>query len=213
MIATSRQFVSHLLISICFVCSSNAELSAGKYNPVLSVGDQAPTWKKLPATDGKSYSSDSFKNKEVLVIAFTCNSCPYAVDYEDRLNHLAKKYAAHDSPVAVLAVNVNLVPADSLDKMKEQAEKKQFSFPYLFDASQKMGQEFGATRTPEFFVLNKARKVVYMGAMDDATDASKVKKHYVELAVEAALKGKQPETKETIAIGCNVRYKRIRRKN
>lgn len=213
MMATSRQFVSLLLISICLICSSNAELFAGKYNPVLSVGDQAPAWNKLPATDGKLYSSDSFKNKEVLVIAFTCNSCPYAVDYEDRLNRLAQKYAAKDSPVAVIAVNVNLVPADSLEKMKEQAEKKQFVFPYLFDASQKIGQEFGATRTPEFFVLNKARNVVYMGAMDDATDASKVKKQYVSLAIEATLKGKEPEMKETIAIGCNVRYKRIRRKN
>ncbi|MFH1303082.1 MAG: thioredoxin family protein [Planctomycetota bacterium] len=209
----SRPFVSLLMLSIVFVCAINAELSAGKYNPVLNAGDQAPVWEKLPATDGKSYSSDSFKDKEVLVIAFICNSCPYAVDYEDRLNRLAQKYAAKDAPVAVIAVNVNLVPADSLEKMTEQAKQKQFVFPYLFDESQKIGQDFGATRTPEFFVLNKQRKVVYMGAMDDATDASRVKQDYVSLAIEAALKGKQPEIAETIAIGCNVRYKRIRRKN
>jgi len=211
MMTALRQFISLLTILI-FVSAWNTNLSAGKYNPVLNVGDQAPTWEKLPATDGNSFSSDTFKEKQVLVIAFMCNSCPYAVDYEDRLNRLAQKYSAKESPVAVIAVNVNLVPADSLEKMKEQAKKKKFVFPYLFDASQKIGQKFGATRTPEFFVLNKDRKVVYMGAMDDATDATRVKRDYVSLAIDAALKSKQPEITETIAIGCNVRYKRIRRK-
>ena len=198
-----RQLISLLTILI-FVSAGNTNLSAGKYNPVLNVGDQAPTWEKLPATDGNSFSSNTFKDKQVLVIAFMCNSCPYAVDYEDRLNRLAQKYSAKASPVAVIAVNVNLVPADSLEKMKEQAKKKKFVFPYLFDASQKIGQKFGATRTPEFFVLNKDRKVVYMGAMDDATDATRVKRDYVSLAIDAALKGDQPEITETIAIGCNV---------
>ena len=211
MMTVLRQLISLLMILI-FVIAGNTNLSAGKYNPVLNVGDQAPTWEKLPATDGNLFSSNTFKDKQVLVIAFMCNSCPYAVDYEDRLNRLAQKYSAKESPVAVIAVNVNLVPADSLEKMKEQAKKKKFVFPYLFDASQKIGQKFGATRTPEFFVLNKDRKVVYMGAMDDATDAARVKRDYVALAIDAALKGKQPEITETIAIGCNVRYKRIRRR-
>ncbi len=209
---TALRRVLSLLTILIFVSTWDTNLSAGKYNLVLNVGDQAPTWEKLPATDGKMFSSKTFKEKQVLVIAFMCNSCPYAVDYEERLNRLARKYSAKDSPVAVIAVNVNLVPADSLEKMKEQAKKKKFVFPYLFDASQKIGQNFGATRTPEFFVLNQDRKVVYMGAMDDATDASKVKRDYVSLAIKAALKGKQPEISETIAIGCNVRYKRIRRK-
>lgn len=209
---TSHNIIWLLVLAVGSLVMFEAPLAAGKYNPVLDAGDQAPTWDKLPATDGKSYASDSFKDKDVLVVAFTCNSCPYAVDYEERLNQLAKKYAGKDSKVAVVAVNVNLIPADSLEKMKARAEKQGFVFPYLFDKSQKIGQAFGATRTPEFFVLNKDRKVVYMGAMDDSTDASKVKQHYVEQAIEAALKGKQPETSETIAIGCNVRYKRIRRK-
>ncbi|QDT30579.1 Thiol-disulfide oxidoreductase ResA [Gimesia panareensis] len=209
---TSHNIVGLLMLAVCSLGIITAPLQAGKYNPVLDVGDQAPTWEKLPATDGKSYASDSFKDKDVLVVAFTCNSCPYAVDYEERLNQLAQKYKGKDSKVAVIAVNVNLIPADSLEKMKERAEKQGFEFPYLFDKSQQIGQAFGATRTPEFFVLNKDRKVVYMGAMDDSTDASKVKQNYVEQAIAAALKGKQPETSETIAIGCNVRYKRIRRK-
>ncbi|QDU17810.1 thiol-disulfide oxidoreductase [Gimesia maris] len=210
--SASRQIYLLLALSACCLLTMASPLHAGKYNPVLDAGDKAPTWDKLPATDGKSYSSASFQDKEVLVIAFTCNSCPYAVDYEGRLNQLAQKYSAKDSPVAVIAVNVNLVSADSLEKMKEQAAEKKFVFPYLFDESQKIGQEFGATRTPEFFVLNKERKVIYMGAMDDSTDASKVKQDYVSEAIAAALNGKQPKTSETIAIGCNVRYKRIRRK-
>ncbi|QGQ23850.1 thioredoxin family protein [Gimesia benthica] len=208
---TSYRIRTLLALAVCSLVCLTVPVQAGKYNPVLDVGDQAPTWEKLPATDGKSYASDSFKDKDVLVIAFTCNSCPYAVDYETRLNQLAEKYQGKDSRVGVIAVNVNLIPADSPEKMKERAQKQGFVFPYLFDKSQQIGQAFGATRTPEFFVLNKDRKVVYMGAMDDSTDASKVKQNYVQQAIEAALQGKQPETTETIAIGCNVRYKRIRR--
>ena len=208
---TSYRIRTLLALAVCSLVCLTVPVQAGKYNPLLDVGDQAPTWEKLPATDGKAYASDSFKDKDVLVIAFTCNSCPYAVDYETRLNQLAEKYQGKDSRVGVIAVNVNLIPADSPEKMKERAQKEGFVFPYLFDKSQQIGQAFGATRTPEFFVLNKDRKVVYMGAMDDSTDASKVKQNYVQQAIEAALQGKQPETTETIAIGCNVRYKRIRR--
>jgi len=105
-----RQFLLLLAVSACCLLTSESPLRAGKYNPVLDVGDQAPTWDKLPATDGKSYSSDSFQDKQVLVIAFTCNSCLYAVDYEDRLNQLAKKYSTKDSPVAVIAVNARRQP-------------------------------------------------------------------------------------------------------
>ncbi|MEQ9072089.1 MAG: thioredoxin family protein, partial [Gimesia chilikensis] len=175
---TSYRIRTMLALAVCSLVCLTIPVQAGKYNPVLDVGDQAPTWEKLPATDGKSYASDSFKDKDVLVIAFTCNSCPYAVDYETRLNQLAEKYQGKDSRVGVIAVNVNLIPADSPEKMKERAQKEGFVFPYLFDKSQQIGQAFGATRTPEFFVLNKDRKVVYMGAMDDSTDASKVKQNY-----------------------------------
>ena len=186
---------------------------AGEYNPILSIGDSAPTWEKLPATDGKSYAFDDFKTADILVVVFTCNSCPYAVDYEDRLIKLAKQAESKDAKVKVIAINVNLVRADLLPAMKERAKTKKFNFPYLFDESQESANKYGATYTPEFFVLNRERKVVYMGALDDSTDAKKVKRQYVQEAIDAQLTGKKAEVSETVAIGCRVRYKRRRRRS
>ncbi|PQO40145.1 thioredoxin family protein [Blastopirellula marina] len=198
-----------LTIVLCFGCVSL--LSAGEYNPVRSVGDKAPAWSDLPGVDGQKHSLADLKEKAVVVVAFTCNTCPYAVDYEERLNRLAGKYAAADSPVAVVAINCNLIEEDSLEAMKDRAEEKKYAFAYLSDLSQESGKQFGATRTPEFFVLNKNREIVYMGALDDSTDADKAKTNYVQLAIDAALQGERPEKTETIAIGCNIRYKRSRR--
>lgn len=186
-------------------------VNAGEYNPVLNIGDKAPAWEKLPGVDGKSHSLSDLKDTPVVVVVFTCNSCPYAVDYEDRINALAKKHQGDSAKVKVVAINVNLVEADSLAKMQERAKAKGFAFPYLFDESQQIAKAYGATRTPEFFVLDAERKIVYMGAMDDNSDAAKVTKQYIAPAIEAALSGKAADVKETVAVGCNIRFARKRR--
>jgi peroxiredoxin len=196
---------------VCFLLALLATpLLAGKYNKTLSIGDAAPAWKELPGVDGKAYSLADFQDKEALVIAFTCNTCPYAEDYEDRLIALAKKFSA-DGKAALVAINANKVKGDQLPDMQERAKAKGFNFPYLHDETQQVARSYGATYTPEFVVLDKDRKVVYLGAMDDSTDAAKVKQRYVEAAVEASLAGKPPETTETPAVGCAVRYERSRR--
>ncbi len=182
---------------------------AGQYNQVLSIGDAAPAWNDLPGVDDQQHSLTDLKDHKVVVLVFTCNSCPYAVDVEDRLIAFQKQYSKHD--VALVAVNVNQVQADLLPAMKETAEKKGFQFPYLFDASQQIALDYGAEYTPEFFVLDQQRKVVYMGSMDDSPDGKSVNKHYVQLAVEAALAGAKPEVTETVPIGCRVRLQRRRR--
>ena len=181
---------------------------AGEYNPVMNIGDAAPAWKDLPGVDGKKHSLADLKDKKTLVVVFTCNSCPYAVAYEDRILAFAKKHADR---VAVVAINVNLIPDDSLEKMKERAREKQFTFPYLFDETQKVAKEYGATFTPEFFVLGTDRKIIYMGGMDDNSDASLVKNNYLEDAVAAALRGEKPKVQEAVALGCRIRYARERR--
>ena len=188
------------------------QIRAGKYNPVLKISDPGPQWKSLPGIDGKKYSLDSFKKFDVLVIVFTCNSCDYAVDYEDRLVAFARNHTGAGKRVGMVAVNVNKIPADSLPEMKRRAEKKGFTFPYLFDATQKIARDYGAGYTPEFFVLNKKRQVIYMGGMDDNPTASKAKVNYLELAVVAALDGRLPKTKETVSIGCMIRYERKRKR-
>ena len=187
-------------------------LEAGKYNPVLNIGDAAPAWKKLPGVDGKQHALADLKDKSVVVVVFTCNSCPYAVDYEDRLVNFATQHATKDSPVALVAINVNTVKEDLPDQMKKRAQAKGFTFPYLFDGTQQIAKAYGAGATPEFFVLDRQRRVVYMGAMDDNPDASKVQRKHVEQAVQAALSGKAPQVKETVPIGCRIRFARRRRK-
>lgn len=184
-----------------------APVSAGEFNKKVNIGDQAPTFEKLPGVDGKTVSSADFDKKDVLIIAITCNKCPVAVAYEDRMIEFAKKYSAKaDSKVGFVAINVNHAEADGLAKMKERAEEKGFNFPYLYDESQAIGRSLGASVTPEFFVLNKERKIVYMGAFDD--DQKEPKTHFLADAVDATLKGSAVQNAESRARGCGVKYEK-----
>jgi peroxiredoxin len=194
-----------LLTAALVVALAAGSAQAGKFNKKLNVGDKTPTFSGLPGVDDKSYSLDDFKGKDVLVVTITCNHCPVAVAYEDRIVEFAKKYG---DKIGFIAINVNNIPQDRLDKMKIRAKEKGFTFPYAYDESQKIGRQLGASVTPEFFVINKARKIVYMGAMDDNMNAAKVKKNYLEAAVDAVLKGETPTVQETQARGCSVKYER-----
>ena len=134
---------------------------AGKFNKVLDVGSPAPAWENLAGTDGRKHSLADLKDKAAVVVVFTCNSCPVAVGYESRVAAFAKKYA---DKVAVVAINVNTGKDDALPAMTERAAKKNFPFPYLYDPTQEIARRYGAKYTPEFFLLDKDRRVVYMGA-------------------------------------------------
>lgn len=184
--------------------------TAGEYNPVLDIGDKAPAWKDLPGIDGKKHSLADLKDHDAVVVVVTCNSCPYSVDYEDRIIALTKLLA--DRQVALIAINVNKVPEDSFQAMKERAVAKSFNFPYLYDETQQIARDYGATYTPEFFVLDRERKIAYMGALDDSPDASKVRKLHVADAVTAVLTDKAPKITETVAIGCRIRLERQRKR-
>jgi len=177
----------------------------------LKAGDSAPEWQELAGTDGKQHSLSDLTEKHVVVVCFTCNTCPYSVDYEDRLKQLQQKYVDSGLNVVVVAINSNDVPADGIEPMKERARDKQFNFAYLRDETQQVARSYGAVFTPEFFVLDQMRRVVYRGAMDDQTSADKVTVRYVELAVTAALSVKLPEVTETAPRGCQVRYRKERR--
>ena len=184
---------------------------AGEFNEVLSIGDAAPAWSNLPGTDGKMHSLADYKDKAAVVLVFTCASCPTAVDYEDRINDLAKRLGGPNGKVAIVAVCVNRVKGDSLVELTERAKQRELAFDYLHDESQKIAKDYGAIFTPEFYVLGRDRKIVYMGAFDDKTDAAKVEQRHVEAAITAVFKGEQPAVKETIARGCRVRYVRERK--
>lgn len=182
---------------------------AGEFNKVLSAGEIAPAWTDLPGTDGQKHSLGDLKDSKFVLVVFTCNSCPVATKYEDRLIEFAKQHAEE---VAVVAINVNRVEEDNLEHMAQRAEEKEFPFPYLFDESQQIAKDFGASGTPEFFLLAPDRTILYMGAMDDNADPDKVQKHHLEDAFAAARAGKEPAVQETYAEGCRIRFARQRKR-
>jgi peroxiredoxin len=197
---------------VLFAVSSATRARADDSNGVLNLGDPAPAWTDLPGVDGKKHSLADLKDKQAVVVVFTCNSCEIASDYEDRIIAFAKDLAGVHKPTAIVAINVNTVEEDRLPKMKERAESKNFPYPYLYDQTQKIAKAYGAIYTPEFFVLDKDRKIAYMGAFDDNIESTKVKRQYLKPAVEAILKGEKPTPAKTNAAGCMIRYERARRR-
>lgn len=197
--------LSVLLIAVMglFVAATNID-SEG-----LEVGDTAPDF-ALKNIDGKTVSLDSYKDAKGYVVIFTCNTCPYAVMYEQRIIELHDKYAAKGYPV--IAINPNdpeVKPGDSFDKMKERATDKEFPFAYLFDDGQEVYPAYGATRTPHIYLLDANKTVQYIGALDNnAQDASAVTTKFVEDAIAALDAGKKPETTFTKAIGCSIKTKK-----
>lgn len=174
----------------------------------LNIGDKAPDF-ALKNVEGTIVSLSDYESEKGLVVVFTCNHCPYAVLYEDRIIDLHNKYAAKGFPV--VAINPNdpeVQPQDSFEKMRERAEEKNFPFHYLLDENQKIYPQYGATRTPHFFLLDQERKVRYIGALDDnPKDAALVEDTFLENAMQAVIDGKTPNPSLTKAIGCTIKTK------
>ena len=183
------------------------------YNPAdaegYGIGDKATDF-ELKNVDGKMVSLSDYKDAKGFLVIFTCNHCPYAVAYEDRIIALDAKYKSQGVPV--IAINPNnpeVQPQDGYDKMKIRAKEKGFTFPYLVDDGQKIYPQYGASRTPHVFLLEKTDKgniVKYIGAIDDNyQNADAVETKYVEDAVDAMLKGEKIPIETTKAIGCSIK--------
>jgi peroxiredoxin len=173
------------------------------------VGDLATDF-SLENIDGTKVSLSDFTDAKGFIVIFTCNTCPYAVAYEDRIEALNKKYASKGYPViAIMPNNTDVKAGDNMEAMKARAKAKGFTFPYLMDEGQKIYPQYGATKTPHVYLLEKTRKgnvVKYIGAIDDNyKDASAVNEKYVENAVDALLKDQEIKVKETRAIGCSIK--------
>lgn len=205
-----RVLVALFVVLVVCAAPGPRTAAAGTYNPDRSIGDVVPAWADLVGTDDRRHGWTDIADRDAVVVVFTCTSCPYAIDYEDRLNALAERHAGPQSRVAVVAINANRIAADALPAMKARAGLKHFLFPYLFDESQAVARSFGAVRTPECFVLDRERRIVYMGALDDATDPAKVTHRHVDEAVDALLSGRPVAVTETPPVGCRIRYERRR---
>ncbi|MBK8668823.1 MAG: thioredoxin family protein [Saprospiraceae bacterium] len=172
-------------------------------------GDKATDF-SLKSITGKMVSMADYKDARGFIVVFTCNHCPFAVMYQDRINELAKKYTPKG--YVLLAVNPNdpaVQPADSYAFMQERAKEKGFVFPYLFDEGQKVYPQYGATKTPHAFLLDRNLIVKYIGAIDDnAEDASLAKEKYLENAIMSLENGTDPVPSITKAIGCSIKVKK-----
>ena len=178
--------------------------NAAKFNRKVEIGKPAPAWKNLAGVDGRRHSLGDYKGAKVLVIAFMCNQCEVSQIYEDRLIKLAKEFNPHE--VALVGISCSLLPPDRLDKMIERARTRKFNFDYLTDPSQQVGKDYGATVTPQVFVLDQSRNIAYMGRFDDSMYPDDVHRRFVEDAVRALLAGKRPDPAETRSSGCAIEY-------
>lgn len=176
------------------------------------VGDVVSDF-SLKNTNGKNVSLVDYKDSKGFIITFTCNHCPYAMAYEDRILALNNKYAKAGYPV--IAINPNdaiQYPEDNFEAMQVRAKEKKFNFPYLYDESQNIAKQFGAIKTPHVFIVQKVGEkfvVQYIGAIDDNWEkAADVKEKYAESAVDALLAGKPIATTSTKAIGCGIKWKK-----
>jgi peroxiredoxin len=170
----------------------------------VKVGAAAPEWVDLEGVDGKLHKLADLKEAKAVLVVFTCNHCPVAKAYEDRLVALYKDY--HAKGVEVVAINVNNMEADKLPAMKERAKEKGFEFAYIYDPSQAIGRAYGATVTPHAFLLDGDHKVAYVGAIDDNQNAEKAEEHYVRAALDAVLAGEMVKVATTKPSGCGIQY-------
>lgn len=169
------------------------------------VGDVVADF-SLKDFDDKTVSLSDYNGSNGYIVVFTCNTCPYAKLYEDRIIELSQKYKAKGIPV--IAINPNdpsLKPGDSADEMRSRAQEKSYPFPYLVD-TKGIYALFGAKKTPQIYVLDAEKKIQYIGAIDDnAQSAEGVKVNYVDAAFEAIQANKVPAVRETRAIGCTIK--------
>jgi peroxiredoxin len=198
------------ILVLLFMLCLNVMVMAGQsqFNETINIGEKAPDFSGLPGIDGKTHSLDEYQPAKAVVVVFTSNQCPVAIDYEQRLIALQKEFSKHG--VQLVAICSNFEPGNELELLKERAESQKFNFPYLRDDKQEIAKAYGATHTPHVFLLDGKRNIVYMGAIDDSEDPQKVSKHYLHDAIESILNGKAPPTKETQPFGCRIRFKRRR---
>lgn len=176
---------------------------------VYQIGDEVHDF-KLQNIDEEWVSLSEYMGDQGAIIIFSCNTCPYVQMYEDRMIQMHQKYSSRGFPV--LAINPNdpiQKPGDSFESMKKRADDKAFPFAYVMDADQKVYPKFGATNTPQVFLIDSDMRLRYSGAIDDnPQNASAVKVNYVENAIEALMSDEDPEPARTKAIGCGIKAKK-----
>jgi len=173
----------------------------------LTLAAEAPPF-DLPGVDGSKHSLADYADAPALAVVWSCNHCPYVQAWEGRMIQLQSDYK--DRGFRLVAINSNDAtshPEDSFDEMKKRAERQGFNFDYLYDEDQSAVRQYGAARTPEVFLFDRDRKLVYHGAIDDSRDEGAVTQRYLRDAIEAVLAGDEPPVRETPPVGCTVKWR------
>ena len=173
----------------------------------MSLATEAPPF-DLPGVDGRNHTLEEYADAPILAVVWSCNHCPYVIAWEGRMKALQDEYG--DRGFRLVAINSNDAenyPADSFEAMQERARDEGFTFDYLYDEDQSVARQYGPERTPEVFLFDRNRRLVYHGAIDDNREESEVGERYVRDAIEALLEDRDPPVSETPPVGCSVKWK------
>ena len=200
--------ITLLCLPFIMLAQNNDKKSSQEEFPTIEIKDEMPNMDyEMKSVNGISYSLNNLKEKNGIIILFTCNTCPFVVKWEDRyklLEELAKK-----NNIGLVYINSNYKKRDgddSYEEMKKHAKKMNYRFPYLLDEKSKLANSFGAKTTPHIFMFNSNLQLAYKGAIDDNyEDINKVKEFYLEDAIQQLVKGKRIKVSETKPVGCSIK--------
>ena len=192
------------------VPAAAAEREAEKQAAPLALGERAPKADvKMRSVDGSEATIASAAGKNGTLVIFSCNACPWVKAWEDRIALLGNTYRVKG--VGVIVINSNdpaQVAEDGYEEMQKRAKEKGFQFPYVVDATSRVAAAFGATRTPEVFLFDRAGQLTYHGAIDDnAKEPDKIQAHYLKDALEAVVAGTPVAVRETKSLGCTIKFR------
>jgi len=177
---------------------------------MLALGTPAPNFKLPDVTSGNMVSLDDFKGKKALLVMFICRHCPYVQHVEEEIAKIGQDYQNKDIGIISISANdINLYPKDSPQSLREMAQELNFSFPYLYDKSQEIAKAYTAACTPDFFLFDSNKRLVYRGQLDDSRPGNNLPVTGRDLreAIDAVLENKPVDFNQKPSMGCNIKWK------
>ena len=171
----------------------------------IKIGDQQINF-ELPSVDGTNHNLEN--NQNIKVVIFSCNHCPYAQAWEDRIIQIQSDFSENIQVIMISSNDAEQFPDDNFDKMLERSKEKHFNFPYLYDETQETATRYGAEKTPEVFLFDSSGVLKYHGTIDDNYEnESEVTKFFLRDAIEKLIRGENPNPSSTEPVGCTIKWK------
>ena len=183
-------------------------MERGEGSEKFPIGSRMPSF-SLPVTDGSVADDRSFEGASAILIVFGCNHCPYVIGSEDMLMRIVRRFQAEGLEALMISSNdAAQYPEDGFEKMREKAERMNLPWRYAWDESQDVARSFDAQCTPECYLFNRERMLVYHGAINDSPrDPSNVREEFLSAAIEATIAGKSPQPAFVRPMGCSIKWR------